>query len=425
MVRQVCTSFTQPVVARFVGGWVRDKLMGKDNDDIDIAIDCDCSTFLEKFEKIFPHTKCWIVRAKPHMSKYLTVGHISISADRNNLDVCALKEYDYNENFTSIGTIESDIRRRDFTINSIYLNVITNKVEDFVGGINDIKNGIIRTILEPKVAYDYDPMIVVRAIRFATVLSFKIEQKAFEGILENKFSIEHISRERVTQEVMKMMKSENVVRGLELMVETNIFNAIFAPPPFDEKEFFNRVKIALSRCNDKSYYLILILSILYKDLSKFSLDIKVEQGKKKKDGPRIHQKVTQFLKMPAKVSRDVCHLLKSVKTVSEMQRPLTRLAVGRWLRETDEVWELTSCLLFDPQTYQFFNDELVPFVRKENLTEVIHMKPFASAKELAKIHGMENLGAQNKKFMLQLIEWQIENPGKTINDYSEYVNSQK
>ncbi|KAH0795328.1 polyA polymerase family protein [Histomonas meleagridis] len=425
-IRQVCDSFPKPTIARIVGGWVRDKILGKENDDIDIAIEgCDCRAFTEKYNETFPITKIAIIEPNPGMSKHLTIARICI----NNefwLDVCSLRPDDFtNPDSNSIGTPLSDARRRDFTINALFFNVNLCKVEDFVGGIDDLKNGIIRTPIDPNITLSDDPLRAIRSFRFAIKFSFKIDQSILDYIPSLKKAIaENVTKDRLSQELLKMMKGDNIIKALDLMIQTKVFSSVFSPPSsLDEITFLEQAKVAISRCNNTEFYFTLILALIYKDF--YNANDVQDPDKPRKKISQIEVSITRNLKLSMNYTKDVTTLLKSAQIISKLPRPLTRLTVGKWVREIGDLWVYTGCLIFDEEDVKFYQEQVLPFVHKENLTEIIHMKPLLNGKQLADLHGLKKLGPQVADLLNQLVEWQIMNPNKKASDYIEFIKSSR
>ncbi|KAF4726108.1 CCA tRNA nucleotidyltransferase, mitochondrial, partial [Perkinsus olseni] len=178
--------FQLNTVPRAAGGWVRDKLLGKESDDIDIAVD-DMSgeTFAYKVKDFLattsPNASCssvGVVRANPDQSKHLetaTLRVLDISLDVNNLRTETYTQ-DSRIPVVALGTPQEDASRRDFTINALFYNLRTASVEDFTGkGLEDLRAGIIRTPLEPTITFQDDPLRILRAVRFSTRLGFRLD----------------------------------------------------------------------------------------------------------------------------------------------------------------------------------------------------------------------------------------------------------
>ncbi|MEN2997627.1 MAG: HD domain-containing protein [Brevinematia bacterium] len=123
-------------------------------------------------------------------------------------------------------SIKEDLARRDFTINAMALNLVTGEFVDEFGGLEDIKNGIIRCVGDPIVRFREDALRMLRACRFASKLHFRIDDLTLEAIRENAENITKISAERIRDEIIKMMLSRKPSIGIEYMRKTGLLRYI-------------------------------------------------------------------------------------------------------------------------------------------------------------------------------------------------------
>ena len=228
-----------------VGGFVRDKIMGRPTNDADIVCDGDGIELATETAKYF--------KPVPAVSYFKNFGtaHIKVKLfDKNDLAkvspvggdlegafdiefVGARKEsYRFDSRKPSVepGTLEDDQQRRDFTINAMAISL--NKKDygrliDPFNGMEDIKAKIIRTPLDPAKTFSDDPLRMMRAIRFATQLDFTIEKKVLQAIEENAGRIKIISQERITDELNKIILSPRPSIGFDLLFRTGLLHIIF------------------------------------------------------------------------------------------------------------------------------------------------------------------------------------------------------
>lgn len=217
---------TEPLVLRWAGGWVRDKILQVETHDIDVAINtmtgvdfaqrmCEYCSTPEAIDKhaIKPDDigNLHNVARNPDKSKHLETAMLKIFG--LDIDLVNLRKERYAENSRNpeieFGTAEEDALRRDATINALFYNIHTGEVEDFTGGLPDIAGKVIRTPLNPLQTFTDDPLRVLRLVRFASRLQFSIEE-ATRGVM-NHCTVLHalkvkISRERVGTELEKMLK---------------------------------------------------------------------------------------------------------------------------------------------------------------------------------------------------------------------------
>jgi|GEM_PF-16383 len=195
--------------AYFAGGCVRDMVMKKTPGDYDIATDAAPG----QLKKIFKRTV--FVGAQ--------FGTVLVVKNGIAMQVTTFRGHDIGE-FSK--DPETDASNRDFTINGLLYNPLKKNIMDYVGGKADIKKRSIRCIQDPHTCFRQDGLRILRAVRFSSVLNFKIEKKTFEAI--KKFSpwIAGISKERVRDELVKIVTGKNPRLGMELLDKTGILGVL-------------------------------------------------------------------------------------------------------------------------------------------------------------------------------------------------------
>jgi poly(A) polymerase len=209
-----------------VGGYVRDLLMGYQNKDIDFVVIGDALLFAKKLKD---HYKAGALVNYP---KY---GTCSLHYNEFQLEfVSARKEVyekDSRKPLVDSADLYSDLSRRDFTINAMAIDVRDKELSSIIdpfNGLKDLKKGILRTPLEPFQTFFDDPLRMMRAIRFATHFSFKIEIGTFESIKKNAFRLEIVSQERITAEFNKILLAKKPSAGIQLLDESCLLDKFFA-----------------------------------------------------------------------------------------------------------------------------------------------------------------------------------------------------
>jgi poly(A) polymerase len=129
---------------------------------------------------------------------------------------------------TAYGTIEEDAMRRDLTINALYYNISTDEICDYTNrGLDDIKNQVIRTTGKADLIFDDDPLRILRVVRFATRLGWKIEKDTWVGMIMNSKRIGILTQERVTDEINKMLLGDNPSEAMRMLDRCNVLHRIF------------------------------------------------------------------------------------------------------------------------------------------------------------------------------------------------------
>lgn len=199
--------------AYLVGGFVRDTLLGIKSYDVDI-----CTSALPKeVHAIF----------NMHSNNY---GGANMTIGNYNFDITTFrKESNYKnrkpEKIEYIDDLKTDLLRRDFTINTIVMDKY-GKVIDLLNGIEDLNNRLIKMVGNPSKRIEEDPLRILRAIRFATILDFQIDGKLVEVIKEKKTLINNLSKTRVREELDKILCNENFKKGLNLLKDLGIAEVI-------------------------------------------------------------------------------------------------------------------------------------------------------------------------------------------------------
>lgn len=214
------------VPAFIIGGFVRDKILQKPTDDIDVVCAGDGILFAETFARLISPT--------PNVEKYSRYGTAMVRYENMDIEfVGARKEsyhFDSRNPEVSPGTLEDDQLRRDFTINAMAIGLnkenFGNLIDPF-DGLKDIERRIIRTPTDPGKTFSDDPLRMMRAIRFATQLDYTIEEATFEGIKQHAERIKIISGERIKDELQKIVSVPKPSPGFKLLKDSGLLAYIF------------------------------------------------------------------------------------------------------------------------------------------------------------------------------------------------------
>jgi putative nucleotidyltransferase with HDIG domain len=211
--------------AYVVGGFVRDLLLEKPSKDIDIVVVGDGTELARKVADI--------LRVKS-VSVFKNYGTAHFKYKDLDVEFVGARKESYESNsrkpYTEKGTLRDDQFRRDFTINALALDLRPQNYGELVDpfdGLTDLKNGIIRTPVDPDITFSDDPLRMLRAIRFATRLDFKIESNCLKALKNQANRLEIISRERISDELNKIILTKTPSRGFKLLNSTNLLHQFF------------------------------------------------------------------------------------------------------------------------------------------------------------------------------------------------------
>jgi poly(A) polymerase len=211
-----------------IGGFVRDRLLGRSTHGKDLDIVC-VGSGIKLAEKLASN-----ILPQPKVATYARFGTAAIHIKGWELEFVGARRESYNPDsrkpVVEDGSLEDDQNRRDFTINALAIALNEDNFGELIdpfNGIQDMKDKIIRTPLDPHITFSDDPLRMMRAIRFATQLGFKIEEKTFQAIKESKERINIISQERISTELNKIIGSPKPSVGFLLLFETGLLEIIF------------------------------------------------------------------------------------------------------------------------------------------------------------------------------------------------------
>jgi len=211
-----------------VGGWVRDLLLSRKQEKTDIDFVC-IGNGITLAKQV-----TLVLGKKAKFKVFKNFGTAMINYNGENYEFVGARKESYRSNsrkpIVENGTIEDDQKRRDFTINAMSIKLNQEDygmLVDPFNGIKDLKNKIIRTPLDPKKTYSDDPLRMMRAIRFATQLDFKIDEKSYKAIHQNAERLSIISQERITEEFNKIILAPNPSNGFKMLFNTKLLHQFF------------------------------------------------------------------------------------------------------------------------------------------------------------------------------------------------------
>ncbi|MCF7729769.1 MAG: CCA tRNA nucleotidyltransferase [Chthoniobacterales bacterium] len=324
--------------AYFAGGCVRDMLLGLEPHDIDIATEA----LPEQIEKIFSRT----------ISVGAQFGVIIVLQEDAEIQVATFRhDGTYSDgrhpNNVIFTNAEEDSKRRDFTINGLFYDPITKEVLDYVQGSHDLSLKIIRAIGDPEQRFKEDKLRLLRAIRFATTLTFEIDPATWEALCKLAPEIHVVSEERIRDEIEKIFLSPHRNRGFDLLDQSGLLKEIFPeiedlkgceqPPEFHpEGDVFVHTRMMLSLLPLKAS-LPLILSVLFHDIGKPSTRTVDMHGTMRfyahdQVGAKMTEKILQRLRFSNKIIDAVVPAVRlhmSFKDVPKMRLSTLRRMMAR------------------------------------------------------------------------------------------------
>ncbi|KAK5060153.1 hypothetical protein LTR84_010037 [Exophiala bonariae] len=452
------------LVLRFTGGWVRDKLLGVQSNDIDVALSTMTGLQFGQAMQVFmgKHGTKYEeeanqqgfaaalkdlhkIAANPEKSKHLetiTTKMFGIDVDFVNLRKEVYAEDSRNPQM-EFGTAEEDAMRRDATVNALFYNLDTQVVEDFTRrGFEDMDKKIIRTPLEPYQTFKDDPLRVLRLIRFACRLDYEIESASRECMKDK--SIHEalrlkISRERVGVEINKIMKGPDPYTGLKYINDFNLFSTVFANPSGSDSVDSN---IALAAYNG--------LSRILEDRSSICLALKP------KDDPKLSwflaaytpwinsaQGAFEASREGIKATNAECKILKEAID----QRPALldildlvnkesakRSDVGMVIRKCKDSWRahILYSLLYDvasdPENFKATADcyqRLLIYIEENSLQNAHKMPPILNGNEIHAALGKPKDRRWMAKAVDMLAQWQFDAAEPTKDQAIDMLTSKR
>ena len=282
-------------IAYFAGGCVRDIVRGQTPKDFDIATDAKP----ENVQKLFPRT-------------YAVGAHFGVILVLENGFQFEVATFRSDEAYIDgrhpsavhFSSPEEDAKRRDFTINGMFYDPVAEEVIDFVGGRADIASKVVRAIGDAAQRFAEDRLRMLRAVRFATVLGYKIDSQTWDALVANAASVNKISAERIREELARIFLSPNRMRGWDLLDSSGLMRAILPeidamkgckqPEQFHpEGDVFEHTRLMLQFLPEK-VSVPLVFSVLLHDVAKPRTAVVDETGRIRFNGhDRIGAEMTE------------------------------------------------------------------------------------------------------------------------------------
>ena len=206
-----------------VGGFVRDIILKRKSKDIDVMVVGNGIDFAQGISK----------KINKKLQVFKNFGTAMLKTKNYEVEFVGARKESYYKNSrkpkVEQGTLEEDLSRRDFTINSLAISLNKNnfgEIIDLFNGKNDINKKLIRTPLDPRITFHDDPLRMFRAARFASQLNFKIEKENLDFIFKEKDRIDIISKERINEELNKILMSNKPSVGFTVLKQSGLLEII-------------------------------------------------------------------------------------------------------------------------------------------------------------------------------------------------------
>lgn len=351
-----------------VGGCVRDLMLGREPKDWDVTTDATP----EEIIKVFPHTF--------YENKYGTVGVVSDDAADERLKVIEVTPFRLESGYSdkrrpdSVSfskNIEDDLRRRDFTINALALKIegkgeeegFTGNVVDLFDGKKDLKNGLIRTVGNPRDRLSEDALRIMRAVRLSAELGFGIEKETLEALKAHANLLGHIAKERIRDEFVRIVMSDTPMNALTLSKELGIL-------PYIAKELEEGIGVEQNQAHSYDVWEHLLRTVQHAADKKYSLEIRLaalfhDIGKPTTRrfsretnqftfyghevvGAKMTQRILKNLNFPGQTVENVVKLVRWHMFFSDTEQ-ITLSAVRRMVANVgkDKIWDLMNVRICD------------------------------------------------------------------------------
>jgi putative nucleotidyltransferase with HDIG domain len=334
-----------------VGGFVRDLYLGKEGTDIDFVVVGDALKLASEFKKKYKTSK---------VVTFPRFGTAKLLFRKFKLEFVTARSEHYHQDSRKPKVIkadlESDLSRRDFTINTLAMNISPEsfgEVCDLYDGITDIENRIIRTPLDPALTFSDDPLRILRAIRFATTLDFQLEKNILQAISETRERLGIISQERITEEFQKILLAAKPSIGLKLLKDTALLEIIFPElvllsgveqrQDFHHKDVFEHTLQVLDKISENTDKFELRMAALLHDIAKpqtkrFNQEAGWTFHGHEEIGARMVNKIAKRMRFPTAIVKYLEKMVRlHLRPMQLVDKSVTDSAIRRLMVEAGEL----------------------------------------------------------------------------------------
>lgn len=342
-----------------IGGYVRDLILNRLRNEMDFLVVGDGIQFANDLANQLGIND---------VAVYKNFGTAHFKCDNINLEFVGARKESYKRNsrnpFVTQGTLDDDLNRRDFTINTLAISLNKNsfgQLIDKFNGSSDISNKIIRTPLDPIQTFDDDPLRIMRAFRFASQLDFKIDEATLAAAKSMGERLKIVSQERITDEFLKILASPKPSIGLKLLYETEVMKIVFPEiarlggveqrKDFHHKDVFYHTCIVVDNIAEVSDNLWLRFAGLVHDIAKpptkkFIEGIGWTFHGHEELGARMMKEIFNRMKLPLTQLEYVQKLIRlHLRPIALVDEQVTDSAIRRMVVQADEALDdlITLC----------------------------------------------------------------------------------
>lgn len=423
--------------AHLVGGCVRDLLMGRKPKDWDITTNALPEQIIPLFTKTFYENEFGTVAVVNEDVSDETLKIIEVTPYRIESGYSDFRRPD-SVNFSQ--NLDDDLKRRDFTINSIAYNPQTSELVDPYGGVQDLHRGMIKCVGNPNERLKEDGLRIIRAIRFHVELGFPIDSETERSILENKDILGKVSRERVRDEFVKIIMSDRPMDGLQICRKLGLIHYLI--PELEETfdieqnqahayDVWTHLIKSLQHSADKKYQLHVRLAALLHDISKPYTRRFSEETKQwtfyghEVVGSRVTKKILEDLRFSRETIEKVTNLVRWHMFFSDTES-ITLSAVRRLVAHVgkENIWDLIDVRLCDRIGTGRPKENPYRLRKYQSMIEQVMRDPVSvgmlkiDGKRVMEVNNM-NPGPRVGYILHALLEEVLENPDLNTSEYLE------
>lgn len=415
--------------AYWVGGCVRDSLLGREPEDYDVAT----SARPEQIEALFPRTI-------PVGRKF---GVIIVLEGGHEFQVATYRaEADYHDGRhpekVTFTDAQADASRRDFTVNGLFFDPVQKKLHDWVGGEADMSAKRLRTIGDPGERFAEDHLRLLRAVRFAAQLDFTIEPATLAAIRANAAKILTVSAERIREELIKLFRPPHAARGLELLRESGLLEHVLpeiaatvpceqSPDYHPEGTVFNHIKLMLANLPADAAPSLAWTALLHDVAKPVTATCDEKTGAihfygHEKVGAEMAEALLQRLKFPRRQTEEIVAAVRhhmQFKDVKAMRKSTLRRMLLRETFPLEMALHRLDCLGSHRQLdhYEFMQEQAKELEHRPEIRP-----PLLTGDDLKEL-GVE-AGPKMGKLLAELREKQLQDEFTTAEEARAWVRTQ-